>query len=164
MNQLDTAEIAIAIHNSIVSYINDQLLLTLNGPKKIFYDLKKVGFNEDLINHYLEAVDSNLWHEKTEKILNKKIKTNHNLSQKMFINKMRKDYNNLGYDEKYFNHHLDSLEFDDSNQLRKDYQKVYNKLSKKYTDVKLKIMIKQKLFHLGYDLEKINEVIETDDN
>lgn len=144
----------------VKSYINDNVLLTLNGPKKIDFALKKLGFSDNLIAKYLETIGDAVWEERAEKIINKKIKTNHNLSQKMFIIKLKKDLNNLGYDEKYYNHLLNEIEIDDGMQIQKDYKKIYNKLSKKYTDNKLKLMIKQKLYQLGYKIEQIESIID----
>ncbi|MBE6147986.1 MAG: hypothetical protein E7167_00525 [Firmicutes bacterium] len=145
----------------VKSYINDSVLLGLNGPKKINYDLKKLGFQDNLIYKYLSDVEDVIWHEKAEKILNKKLKGNHKLSKKMFIIKLKKDYNNLGYDEKYYNNLLESIEVDDSIQMAKDFEKLYNKLSKKYTDTKLLMVIKQKMYQLGYDLEQIDTLINS---
>ena len=44
--------------------------------------------------------------------------------------------------------------------MEKDFQKIYTKLSKKYNDNKLKMMVKQKMYQLGYDLDKIEKMID----
>lgn len=141
-------------------YVNDNVILSLKGPKKIFFGLTKLGFKESLVSKYLDQIEDNVWFEKTEKILSKKIKGNHKLSKKMFLMKIRKDYINLGYEEKFFNHLLENLDFDDDLQMEKDFQKIYTKLSKKYNDNKLKMMVKQKMYQLGYDLDKIEKMID----
>ncbi|MBQ6841089.1 MAG: RecX family transcriptional regulator [Bacilli bacterium] len=142
----------------VKSFINDNVLLSLNGPRKIAFELRRLGFNDNLISKYINDVPDDIWNEKAEKIINKKLKANHNLSKKMFIIKLKKDYNTLGYDEKYYNHLLMDIEFDDNEQMKKDYQKVYNKLSRKHSDEKLRIMIKQKMFQLGYNIEQIESL------
>ena len=144
----------------IKSYINDQITLTLKGPYKIFRELKNLSFADDLINKYLDLISEDLWKEKAEKILAKKIKVNHNLSKKMLILKLKKDFINLGYEAKYYDHLLEKIDIDDSEQMQKDYQKIYQKLSRKHSGSKLNLMIKQKMYQLGYYLDKISNLIE----
>lgn len=143
----------------ISSYINDNLLLTLNGPKKIALNLKKSGLKENLVNEHLIGIDDAIWSQRAEKILNKKLKTARNISKKMFVIKLKKDFQNLGYDEKYYNHLLKDIIFDDADSLKKDYDKIVRKLSRKYSDEKLNVMVKQKLYQLGYTLEQIEKII-----
>lgn len=143
----------------VQSYINDQVLLKLNGPKKIFLELKRLGFNEILINSYLDKVDKKVWAEKVTKIFEKKCRMSKNLSKKMLLMKLKKDYQNLGYMESDYQSLLDNIEYDESGSITRDYQKLYDKLSKKYEGERLKLMIKQKLYQLGYSLEKIETVL-----
>ena len=145
--------------NYVKSYINDCILLSLKGPKKIYYELKKLDFNESIIEKYLNEVDESLWYEKAEKLLNKKLKSNNKLSLKMFLIKIKKDYNALGYDEKYYINLFNNIEIEDNSQFQKDYEKIYKKYVKKYSAEKLNLMVKQKLFQLGYDLDRIEEKI-----
>jgi regulatory protein len=145
----------------ITSYINDQVNLTLNGPKKIKYELLKLSLKEDLINKYLNTFDENIWEEKVDKIISKKIKSNHNLSKNKFLLKLKNDLNNLGYEEKYFIDKLNKIDFDDEEGLIKDYNKYYIKYSK-YDEAKRDYMIKQKLYSLGYDLNKIDKIKHED--
>ena len=60
------------------SFINDQLTLTLNGPKKISSDLKSVGIPSNITDIYLEEIYANIWHERITKIIDKKAKVNKN--------------------------------------------------------------------------------------
>ncbi|MBE6155406.1 MAG: hypothetical protein E7164_01465 [Firmicutes bacterium] len=146
----------------VKSYINDSKLLSLNGPKKIEYELKKLGFDANLIQKYINAVEDDVWFEKVNKVIQKKSRGN-KLSQKMFLLKVTKDLINLGYDENYFSDILSTIYIDDKEQMKKDYEKVLLKLAKKYEGTKLKIMVKQKMFQLGYDSDKISSLFSDAD-
>lgn len=149
--------------NYIKAYINDKVLLTLNGPNKIICDLKKMGFKQDLIEEVLNNIEESIWYEKTQKIILKKEKSNHTFSKNKFILKLKNDFINLGYPEKYYINLLNDIDFDDSKQLKKDYEKVFNKLSRKYNGKQLNIKIKQRLYQLGYDIESISSLINDEE-
>ena len=83
-----------------------------------------------------------------DKIINKKLKANHNLSKKMFIVKVGNDLRNLGYTN--YREILDNIDFDDKDIYQKEYDKIYNKLIKKYPPEKADILTKQKLYTKGF--------------
>ena len=62
------------------SFFHDQIVLTLNGPDKIKYDLKKIGYNDDEISNLLDSIEEEEWINRINKIIDKKLKANHNLS------------------------------------------------------------------------------------
>ena len=136
------------------SYINDQINLTLNGPLKIKYNLSKMSFKEDDINKILDDMDIN-WQERVEKIIVKKIKVARNISKNKLIQKLKIDLNNMGYNETHCGDSLKSIDYSDEESIKKEYQKYKNKLSKKYSGEKLELMVKQKLYSLGYDVSNI---------
>jgi len=144
----------------IRAYINDQINLSLSGPKKIILNLKKEGFEADAIYKYIDNVNEDVWKDQAKKILKKKLKSYQKYSKKMFLMKLKNDYQNLGYDECHYANLLNNLDFDDELALEKDYQKVLLKLSKKYQGDKLQLMIKQKLYALGYSLDNIEKVMK----
>ena len=80
----------------IKSYINDKINLSLEGPEKVKRELLKNGFKEEDILKYL-CLFEDINEERINKIINKKLKANHNLSKKMFIVKVGNDLRNLGY-------------------------------------------------------------------
>jgi regulatory protein len=147
----------------INAYINDKLLLTLNGPGKILYDLKKLGFNDGIVEEHLSNIADDIWYERAKKVLNKKLKSNHTLSKNAFILKLKKEYLNLGYSEKHYNFLLTDIDFDDSIQLKKDCEKLRIKLSRKYSSKELNFKLKQKLYQLGYDVDSISKIIDFDE-
>lgn len=146
----------------ISAFINDSINLTLNGPRKIYNTLLNEGFKDSDILDYLNAIDENIYYEKVDKIINKRLKSNHNLSNNKLIQKIKLDLINLGYDEKYYIDKLSSIKIDDLSQMKKDYLKYLKKYQNKYTDDKLDMFIKQKLYSLGYDLNNYEEVKKED--
>lgn len=133
----------------IKSYINDKLNLSYEGPFKIKNYLLKNGFDEIIISKYLDF-DNEFWKERIGKIINKKIKTNKNYSKKMLIQKLSSELNNLGYSKDMYNTLLNNISFDDDSIYEKEYNKIYNKLIKKYPEDKAKLLTKQKLYLKGF--------------
>ena len=131
----------------IKSYINDKINLSLEGPEKVKRELLKNGFNEEDILKYLCLFDD-INEERINKIINKKLKANHNLSKKMFIVKVGNDLRNLGYTN--YREILENIDFDDKDIYQKEYDKIYNKLIKKYPPEKADILTKQKLYTKGF--------------
>lgn len=138
----------------IKSYINDAYNFTNNGPLKIKSSLKDLGFKEEEITPYLNLNYS----DKIKKIIDKKIKVNTKLSNNNLKLHLTNYLINLGYPKESFISYLETIHFDDSKQLQKDYETLIKKYSKKYTDEKLKYFIKNKLYQKGYSIEKIEEV------
>lgn len=139
----------------IKSYINDVYNFTNNGPLKIKSSLKDLGFKEEEITPYLNLNYS----DKIKKIIDKKIKVNTKLSNNNLKLHLTNYLINLGYPKESFISYLETIHFDDSKQLQKDYETLIKKYSKKYTGEKLKYFIKNKLYQKGYSIEKIEEVI-----
>lgn len=131
----------------IKSYINDKINLSLEGPEKVKRELLKNGFNEEDILKYL-CLFEDINEERINKIINKKLKANHKLSKRMFITKVSSDLRNLGYTN--YREILEKVEFDDKNIYQKEYDKIYNKLIKKYPPEKADILTKQKLYTKGF--------------
>lgn len=138
----------------IKSYINDAYNFTNNGPLKIKSSLKDLGFKEEEITPYLNLDYSG----KIKKIIDKKIKVNTKLSNNNLKLHLTNYLINLGYPKESFISYLETIHFDDSKQLQKDYETLIKKYSKKYTGEKLKYFIKNKLYQKGYSIEKIEEV------
>lgn len=136
----------------IKAYISDQVNLTLKGPKKISQELIKLGFKEEIVNTYIDKYSNDLWEEKIIKIINKKIKSNHNLSKKMLINKIKSDLINLGYNLEMINKLLLNIDYqNDEEILNKEINKAIKKCSKKYQGKDLELKVKMYLYSKGFD-------------
>ena len=144
----------------IKAYISDQVNLTLKGPKKISQELIKLGFKEEIVNTYIDKYSNDLWEEKIIKIINKKIKSNHNLSKKMLINKIKSDLINLGYNLEMINKLLNNIDYqNDEEILNKEINKAIKKYSRKYQGKELKEKLKYNLYKKGFSIEDINSLI-----
>ena len=135
----------------IKSYINDEINFKLIGPNKIIFDLKKIGFNIEDINNYLNNIDNNIWINKINKYIVKKINSNHNLSGIMLKQKILNELINKGFYKEDINNCLENFEFDDNSSIKeKEYNKLKNKLSKKYDKEELEYQIKIRLLKKGF--------------
>ena len=135
----------------IKSYINDEISFKLIGPNKIIFDLKKLGFNEVEIHNYLDSIDKNIWINKIDKFINKKINSNHTLSAVLLKQKLINELINKGFFKEEINLVIENYEFADDNNIKeKEYNKLKNKLSRKYSGEELEYRIKIGLLKKGY--------------
>lgn len=135
----------------IESYINDKVNLSNNGPDKIKDELVRMGFDEGKINNYLSNISDDIWREKIEKYISKKLKSN-NKSYYMFINKLKYELISLGYDRYMIEEELSKIEY-----FSGDLSKDYDKFNKKYEGDKYKIS--NGLHRKGYSYDEINEFL-----
>ena len=144
----------------IKSYINDQINLTLKGPKKISFELEKLGFNTQDIINYIDSFESDIWLDKINTIMIKKIKSNHKLSSNMLLKKLKQDLVIQGYDIELINNVLSNYYIEeDISIIEKEYYKLYKRLEKKYDKEKLSNMIKYELIKKGFNIDSINNII-----
>ena len=135
----------------ITAFINDKINLSNDGPYKIKKSLLDLEFDENDIDDYLYKIDDNIWKEKLEKIVNKKKSIMKSKSYYMFINKMKNDLYNLGYDKDMIESELSKISYV-SNAIEKDFEKA----KKKYKDDKTKII--NSLLRKGYSYEEVNNM------
>lgn len=146
--------------NYYKAYINDKYNLSSDGPLKIKKDLIKLGYKEEEFNLYLFNLN---WDEKLNKIINKKIKLNHKLSNNMFKNKILNDLIKYGYDRKDIINVLNGIEFSsDVDNLKKEFYKIKNKYSIKYSDKELDYKIMTYLYKKGFNMEDIKRCLDED--
>ena len=139
----------------INSYINDQINLTLKGPNKIIYELEKLGFKNIKLN-----VSDDVWIDKINKIIEKKEKSNHNLSKRLLIQKIKVALINLGYSEKLFQDILNSYKFKDNPDIiRKEVNKFLRKYQNKYSEEELKYKLKGYLYSKGFSDYNLDDLL-----
>ena len=132
-------------------YINDKINLSNDGPYKIRKALTDLGVREEYINSNIDIFDSSLEKEKIEKLVDKQIKLNHNKSAYVLKNKILNYLVNLGYTRSIINEVLNSTNFkDDEDLYKKEYDKLYKKLSRKYSGTELDYKIKEKMYARGF--------------
>lgn len=134
------------------AYINDQINLTLNGPFKVKKSLLDVNIELDLIDKYIPKFSQELIDFRINKLINKYLnsKTNKSayaLKQKIIINLV-----NMGYSKEDIVNNLENIQIVDNADIRKkEYDKIYNKLSKKYSGSELEYRVRQKMYQKGFN-------------
>lgn len=142
----------------VQAYINDAIILTVNGPKKIIDNLNKLGISESLTREYLDSIDSDEWIDRIKRIVDKKIKTN-KCSEKMFKNKVTADLLNLGYYYEDIKIIMDDVKIDATDAFLNEADKVYSRLESKYEGTELILRFKSKMFSKGFEADAINDYI-----
>lgn len=142
------------------AYVNDKVNLTTWGPYKIKKNLEMLELDENLIEDKISSISDNVWKNKLEKIVNRKIKSMNNKSLSMIKNKLRLDMFNLGYDNSLIEEVLNNIYSNDESSIKKEYSKALNKYSKKYSDEKLIYEVKSYLYRKGYKTEDINYILD----
>ena len=143
----------------VSSYINDSLILTLDGPLKIKSSLLNLGIKEKTIDDELSKIDTSIFKEKLIKIIEKKKKTN-KYSNIIFKAKLKSYLTMNGYEDDMIMSMLDSIHIDSSEIFEKEANKIWNVLSKKYQDKELKVRFKNKMYTKGFSIDEINKYID----
>ena len=147
------------------SYLSDQVHMSLNGPNKIKKDLVSLGYDEDEIKESIESIDNDIWLDKVQKIVNKKIKSNRNLGSNKLKEKLVYDLSNMGYYKWMIEDIIHNTEFSsDSNILEKEYNKLYARLSRKFDGSSIDYQIRMKLLQKGFYSSEIDEFIQNKKN
>lgn len=145
----------------INAYISDQINLTLNGYYKIEKDLINLGLDEKGIHEVLDKIDEEVWNERIDKIITKKVKSNHNYSYRKLKDKLIYDLGILGYRKEDIIKIFDAKEIIVDNEIiNKEGNKIYNKLIKKYQGQELFYNLRNKLYQKGFSSKEINDFID----
>ena len=145
------------------SYIHDAFILTNKGYNKIYNELDNLGIEDNIIKKYLDKISYDEWYSKLSKLINKKINTNSNYSNNKLKMKINNDMINLGYKSDMISSILDSINsIDNDDILIKNYNKIYNRLSKKYNGKELNLQIMNRLLKEGFNYDDINNIIKGD--
>lgn len=143
----------------IESFINDQINLGIKGPIYIRKTLEKLELNSSYIDNALNNIEEYIWQEKIDKLINKKIKSNNNLSNNNLILKIKNYLISLGYEQNMIKDMLNQIHFqEDPSILEKEYQKELKKLSKRYDGVELSNKVKYSLYKKGFNLSDIENL------
>lgn len=144
--------------NFYISYISDKMRLSNDGPDKIKRDLVNHNIDIEKIENELNKYND-LVYEKLEKLIMKKAKQTNKYSEYILKQKIKEHFISLGYNRFMIEEILSNIAIDNSQSLKKEYEKQYNKLSKKYSDEELIFKIKNTLLKKGYKLDDINEIM-----
>jgi len=141
------------------AYISDCLYLSNDGPNKIYKDLLEHQIEESIILEELDKIDISYVREKLQKLITKRIKGDHKHSNYQLKQKIVLDMVNLGYDRETIIEILSSMELTDSDKMEREYDKIYQKLSRKYEGKELFKKIQEKLYGKGFDIHEIENFI-----
>lgn len=141
-------------------FLKDSIKFSTDGPEKIKRKLLDLGIQEDLIEKKLSHIDDDIWKEKVQKLVDKKVSSNHKDSVNALKQKLGNYLYQKGYSKKYFIDVLDSLDMENSYELlEKEKNKLVQKLSRKYAGKELEFQVKRKLYQKGFSKEEIDEVM-----
>ena len=141
--------------NYAKAYINDKFNLSNSGPNKIKKELLKQGIKEDIIDSYIYTIDEEEIYNKLDRLIDKKIKTTKNCSGNILKQKVINYFINEGYNYSDIEKVIEQKDLNVGD-AKKEYEKLYNRYSKKYSGYELDMIIKQKLYQKGYNYDKIN--------
>ncbi len=140
------------------AYTNDKMNLSLDGPYKIARYLESNKIDSKIICEMVESYPEDLIDSHIKKIILKKIKTNKKYTGYILKQKIITYLINLGYRKEDINKHLDLLEFD-NDVMENEMEKLYKKLSLKYSSDEFYIKFKTKLYSKGFSNEQIEAFI-----
>ena len=133
------------------SYVHNRIMTTNKGPKKIILELDQKGLTAADYKEALEEYSEDIELEKINKIITKKMASNHNKSPKILKQKIEQALIIEGFHKELIKTSLNNFEFTSNKDIaKKEYQKYYQKLSKKYQGSELDYKVKQKMYTLGF--------------
>lgn len=136
--------------NYAKSYIYDKVKLNKLGPNKIKSELLKLKIDENIINEEMENIDSDEANNNLIKLIDKMIKSNRSYSGDVLKQKILSDLINKGYFKEDILNILNGKDLTNEELYKKEYKKLENKYSKKYSGNELEYYINQKLYQKGF--------------
>lgn len=136
-------------------FLTNKLITTSNGPLKIRRELLQHELSNEDINIVLEDYTDEIQIDKIRKQISRIIKSNRNKGNIYLKRKLYNELNNEGFKPSLIETELNNIELDDDSDLaKKEYDKLYKKLSRKYSGQELEFKINQKLYQKGFHYEK----------
>lgn len=141
------------------SFINDKLNLTNWGNNKIKQELLKLGISEEIIEKSID-IEKDILVDRIKSISEKEIKINTQVPKFKLRNQIINKCMKLGYDYEDILNVVDNIKIDSKANIKKEYEKLYDKYKKKYEGTKLILFLKNKLYQRGYTIDEINNIFE----
>lgn len=137
--------------NYASSYVNNKVLTTSWGKGKIKKQLLQKGVSENDCDNALESYSKDIELEKLVKRINKKIRSNHDKSNRVLKMRLESDLVSEGFSKELISKALSETDFsDDSDIAKRTYEKLLIKLGRKYDGRELEYKVKQKMTSLGF--------------
>ena len=136
-------------------FINNKMVTSNMGPNKIRKELLEHRISLDIINEELVVFEEEIQLEKINKVVDKLIRSNHTRGGFVLKKKITNDLVMLGYDIDLINKVIIDFDFsNDKDMVKKEYDKLYKRLSRKYSGNELEYKIKEKLYQKGLYYEE----------
>lgn len=133
------------------SYINRQITTTNHGPIRIVRDLEDKGIDKKIIEQEMNAYTDDIEKEKIKKLVTKGINSNHTKGNNFILRKLKNDLVYQGFNIELVESELSKIKLEDDSDIReKEYNKIKNKLSRKYSGKELEYKIKEKMAQKGF--------------
>lgn len=142
------------------AYISDSLYLSNDGPNKIENYLLAQEIDETIIEEEFAKIDMSYVKEKLTKLILKRIARDKKHSNYQLQQKIVMDMVQLGYSKDMILEILSTQTFEDDEKLEKEYERIYQKLSKKWKEPELSYKIKEKLYSKGFDIHDIENFLD----
>lgn len=132
------------------SFINNKIITTNYGPYKIRRELGEHRVDVSIIEEEIAVFDEVIQLEKIRKVANRLYNNNRNRGGTVLKKKIVNDLVNLGYDTLIISKVVSEFDFsNDKDIAKKEYDKLYKRLSRKYEGKELEYKIKEKLYQKG---------------
>lgn len=133
------------------SYLNEQIVTTKHGPKKVSVGLLNKGVDKDIVNKVMENYTIDIQQEKVERIINTMLKSNKTKGPMLVKNKIITKLKLEGFDNSLITKEVSKLNLKtDQESYKKEYDKLHNKYKDKYSGTQLEYFIKNKLYQKGF--------------
>lgn len=132
------------------AFINDKINLSHEGPIRIKKELINLGYKEEDIDPLINNISSDIWNDRIDNIVSKKIDLNKKDSAYVLKNKIIIYLVNLGYYKEDVLSILSRYDIIDKEIYEKERKKIINQLSKKYSGYELDKRVKMKLYQKGF--------------
>ena len=126
-------------------------------------ELLKHKVDQHRVEEELQKYEDSVFEEKLRKMIEKKVSSNHSKSLYMMKQNLLNYFVNLGYDYDMILLNLNSIQLDNQKVIQKEYQKLFQRLSKKYQNEELNYQIKNRLYAKGFSTDEIQNVIKNGD-
>lgn len=136
------------------SYINNQIVTTMKGPKKIERELENHHVDVEIIKEEIQAYNQELQRERIDKIVQKALKCNRKLGGFVLKKKITNDLVRLGYDSMLIESVILDVDTPDCSLIAaREYEKLHKRLERKYEGAELERKIREKLYQKGLSYE-----------
>lgn len=137
------------------SYINNKMITSSYGPLRIENELLNKKIDPSVISQELEVFTESLQREKITKKIKLLMKGNKTRFGNILKQKIVNDLKNSGYCYSLIMDVIGDFEFGtDKGLVKKEYDKLYRKYSRKYSGEELDRIIKNKLYQKGISYEE----------